>query len=416
MYNWGIRKGFGPVLLDFPYIYELDGAKLFCQSRLMDGSICGGEIDYDAGFNFLTCSKCGELYRANELSKPAGQRTISISEIRTKGVIKMEVAYMRGNDTIKTNHSKDTSTFMKRPREIKYEKKKITDPSCIKKLPDVMPTRGNKKMKEIREEYREKQKTVSETSTRKINELPVATVYRESDPIKENPLKATAPVKTENDGNTLIATGERRIDRDDRPIHSSRNVSIPKSANIPVAQGYRPNTETNLDDQIELGNSTITKDEPLDKIPGGENASSGYMVTTEIIPGEVKTDVSDIEKSLDAANDHIDNMEVNFISRAPLSKVHVNDDNEEGDKNELGDPENNMQMEAAELSESVISTGVDSSADVKEEEKYSQLELNLEGSDVTILPPYERVPHPSRIKEKRSRRFDPRYYDVKGDE
>ena len=25
--NWGIRPGFGPVLLDYPYVYELDGNK-----------------------------------------------------------------------------------------------------------------------------------------------------------------------------------------------------------------------------------------------------------------------------------------------------------------------------------------------------------------------------------------------------
>jgi hypothetical protein len=62
--NWGIRPGFGPVLLDFPYLYDLDGDKLFCNKILEDGSKCCGEIDYDIGFNHLYCQKCGKMYKA----------------------------------------------------------------------------------------------------------------------------------------------------------------------------------------------------------------------------------------------------------------------------------------------------------------------------------------------------------------
>ena len=28
--NYGLREGFGPVLLDYPYVFELDGRKLIC--------------------------------------------------------------------------------------------------------------------------------------------------------------------------------------------------------------------------------------------------------------------------------------------------------------------------------------------------------------------------------------------------
>jgi hypothetical protein len=28
--NWAVREGFGPVLIDYPYLYEIDGAKLYC--------------------------------------------------------------------------------------------------------------------------------------------------------------------------------------------------------------------------------------------------------------------------------------------------------------------------------------------------------------------------------------------------
>lgn len=73
--NWGVRKGFGPVLLDYPYAYELDENKMICDrpQRNSNGKIigiCGGLIDYDAGYNYLYCTKCGRKFRARELGKP----------------------------------------------------------------------------------------------------------------------------------------------------------------------------------------------------------------------------------------------------------------------------------------------------------------------------------------------------------
>ena len=67
--NWGIRRGGSPCIIDFPYVYELDGDKLYCDKHLDDGSACGGEIDYDDGFNFIHCTKCNAIYRARQLAK-----------------------------------------------------------------------------------------------------------------------------------------------------------------------------------------------------------------------------------------------------------------------------------------------------------------------------------------------------------
>ena len=75
--NYGIRYNsngvaFGPVILDYPYAYELDGAKLHCSKPIQIGDkefACGGEIDYDAGLNNLVCTKCGRTYSARELAK-----------------------------------------------------------------------------------------------------------------------------------------------------------------------------------------------------------------------------------------------------------------------------------------------------------------------------------------------------------
>ena len=68
--NYGIRQGFGPVLLDFPYVFKIDGNKLYCHAPAFTPTgICGGEIDFDDGFNELRCTKCGVKYNASELAE-----------------------------------------------------------------------------------------------------------------------------------------------------------------------------------------------------------------------------------------------------------------------------------------------------------------------------------------------------------
>lgn len=76
--NYGIRNGFGPVLLDYPYVYELDGNKLICKQRLETGEICDGVIDYTVNFNYLHCTKCGKRYSARELAKQIEEKQVLI--------------------------------------------------------------------------------------------------------------------------------------------------------------------------------------------------------------------------------------------------------------------------------------------------------------------------------------------------
>lgn len=97
--NWGVRPGFGPVLLDYPYLYELDGDKLFCNKLMEDGSLCHGEIDYDIGFNHLFCQKCGKKYKAVDLKTDIDKNRIIIGTDAKGGNI-MKVRIMRGNATV----------------------------------------------------------------------------------------------------------------------------------------------------------------------------------------------------------------------------------------------------------------------------------------------------------------------------
>lgn len=80
--NIGFRPGFGAVILDFPYVYEVDGKKLYCNKPDYNDptGYCNGPIDYDLGFNKLLCKKCGAIYKPYQLAKKIEYKTQIINE------------------------------------------------------------------------------------------------------------------------------------------------------------------------------------------------------------------------------------------------------------------------------------------------------------------------------------------------
>lgn len=97
--NFGIWDNHFVVILDFPYMYELDGSKLYCNAILDNGSRCHGEIDYSPGFIELVCTKCGRKYRAGDLAKSPENRGVLI---RREGGARMKINLKRGNEVIKS--------------------------------------------------------------------------------------------------------------------------------------------------------------------------------------------------------------------------------------------------------------------------------------------------------------------------
>lgn len=89
--NWGIREGFGPVLLDYPYIFELDGNKLYCKGRDSLGHICNGVIDYDNGLNTLVCEKCSRRYTARSLGIERTKSNIKYNIIEGVSTMEQEI-------------------------------------------------------------------------------------------------------------------------------------------------------------------------------------------------------------------------------------------------------------------------------------------------------------------------------------
>lgn len=108
--NWGVRYGFGPVLLDYPYVYELDGNKLYCTGLDFSGCICNGEIDYDPGFNKLVCTRCGRKYLATDL-----RDNKSFIKINIKGGNEMKVKLMNNGVTVFESDGMDE--FITKPKK-----------------------------------------------------------------------------------------------------------------------------------------------------------------------------------------------------------------------------------------------------------------------------------------------------------
>lgn len=101
--NWGFRKGFGPVLLDYADMYILDPKILYCTNHPdhLHGQMCGGEIDYDDGFNKIICTSCGTHYMASDFKH--GRQKISVYGRKRKIDMGLNIKIYRGNELMWDN-------------------------------------------------------------------------------------------------------------------------------------------------------------------------------------------------------------------------------------------------------------------------------------------------------------------------
>ena len=100
--NWGIRKNFGPVLLDFPYIYRVNKHRLKCIRRNTDGSICGGKLEYDDGFNYILCKKCGKRYGASTVGSNFNYLDEIKGKLRRTQTMSFKLRITTGNKNVVT--------------------------------------------------------------------------------------------------------------------------------------------------------------------------------------------------------------------------------------------------------------------------------------------------------------------------
>lgn len=127
--NWGVRQDSHPVILDFPYIYELDGSKIYCNRPDLNSEygFCGGDIDYDEGFNHLVCTKCGKTFLASELKLAAEKKSKDI--IIEEEDLNMIVEVKKGDEVVqRVDSASESQTYRKdkngRRKETPYEFRK----------------------------------------------------------------------------------------------------------------------------------------------------------------------------------------------------------------------------------------------------------------------------------------------------
>lgn len=106
--NWGVRHGGNPVLLDYPYLFQLDGRKLICKNKLPNGQICGNEIDYSPGYNYLYCKGCGRKYNAAELQLDIQEAKIEIDNTTRGGKKPMKVKLVKGGTVLASSYDSDS--------------------------------------------------------------------------------------------------------------------------------------------------------------------------------------------------------------------------------------------------------------------------------------------------------------------
>lgn len=158
--NWGVRAFQSPVLLDYPYCYELDGNKLFCTKKNpVTGELCNGEIDYDNGFNHLVCTRCGKTYLATDLRDDSTDNKIIIIK---GGNTQMKVMLKKGDQVFSNPIA--TDSYMVRPKKKQDSnphgfKATIYNPNKVNESPskiDIVNSVKEVEPKEILEEDKSK--------------------------------------------------------------------------------------------------------------------------------------------------------------------------------------------------------------------------------------------------------------------
>ena len=133
--NWAVRRGWGVCLCDFPYLFKLDGKKLICRQLMRNGQLCGGEITFSDGYDYLYCTKCGRMYNAAELQVDIDEERIEFDQSNKGGKKPMLAKLMRGKEVLASNYSSDSIV---RP-DVRKDRPKV-----YSSQPKVMLKRGDK--------------------------------------------------------------------------------------------------------------------------------------------------------------------------------------------------------------------------------------------------------------------------------
>ena len=252
--NIGIRKGFGPVLLDFPYVYKLDGDKLFCNAPNPNNpsGCCEGVIDYDDGYNFLYCTKCGVKYKAKELAEAVKQNNVIV---KSEGDIHMKFTCKGG--TLNVNETVTTGMYAGMA--------KATPVKPVKKESKGMKLKDSSKKENVEETVGEDDHSPSATEIIMYKETEVPTVdhrvpYAKIKDENKESVALETPL-TEEDHKIIDECADKAFDNY-ASINESKSEEENEVTGIPewVRGKTEPNTNECVDDEVasEVGEETTS--------------------------------------------------------------------------------------------------------------------------------------------------------------
>lgn len=173
--NWGLRKGFGPVLLDYADMYILDPKILYCTHTLnLDTTEqCRGELDYDAGFNNIICLKCGGIHMASEFKD--GRKKIALFSRKREIDMSMKIQIFKDGELYWDNdhgvYEKDIT--VNEPKENKLDIASKLDLEEIDKMKDDLAELEAKSVaseEKLRKHYEDMRKVADDHKKEKAEE------------------------------------------------------------------------------------------------------------------------------------------------------------------------------------------------------------------------------------------------------
>lgn len=300
--NWGVRKGFGPVILDYPYTYKADIQKMKCTHVDKDTGIeCDGLIDYDIGFNTLVCEKCGTRYTARELGKNNHVVTIENTLKSYKGGENFMEKFIVGTVINgKQYWFEDGGDRVIKPIERQKADKKfdesikkqtIPEPKSAKKKPrnisEILAPDEIEKLKEQMAKAKESKKEEEEVKPEeKKEEMPV--IAKADEPIEPSPKMVMTEVP-----DTPISA-KARMQRTNILARTSQLEDGWLNAN---GQNY------NEDQCLTAANDCIAYITPIIHEEFGIDAISANILVSEVIRDNFRDDYGSDETSDESVSD-----------------------------------------------------------------------------------------------------------------
>lgn len=316
--NWGVRKGFGPVLLDYADMYILDKDTAYCRKPIdwHSTAVCGGELGYTPGYNKIMCKKCGGIGKAKQYK---GKEKLSVYvpsrgiDMGIKCVIKIGGRTVFSTEEGFTNQINESKEEFVAPHEVVL--------NDYRQAIDDMKTE-TEKTREHNDEYlkallkeREEREALKAEEEKKKNDAKVRIIVtangvkvirpedKKEEPAIEKPIKLithdgkpvnvvdttngkiydfTEPVETKQEENTKVESKEIENKETEEDMNAKMLM------NMPDIKYFKQVLQDRINDfmsEIETYEDTELKDlvKKLNEVKGKSELNKP-MLLTEILP------------------------------------------------------------------------------------------------------------------------------------